>query len=425
MGRQLHTKPPIMTSLPTFPEITQEKIRGSENVSPEIQDLANRLASKHGNARIAKEKNGTHIYLPSPACILQDGRVELKKMHLSVNADKWLKGSDSCGLCHKTDTRYLVSELLAMPNLAERGIPDIEPRVTTNVPTAETHEKDSEGRWVPRAPGLCVPIDALPETHPAMQYLQSRFRERITPELLTEWADDFGMDFCVQECKDKHYQKLAGGFRKTPQGRVVFNIKQYGIYAGWQGRIPELEDEELGRKWYLHPDTLVYQGVKDGGIDCAGYQDFDPCKYLFGQGMSRNTLLMGLDAAIRWNKAHMPENGWMCVLVEGGMDMALIGAPSIAFLGKYFSPEHERIIAANFSTIYIFKDNDSAGKEAEGAIEKRLANYQKTIIPIEYDAAVVPALANPKLKIKDAARLLREEAWALIQAAYNKKFNKF
>ena len=68
-------------------------------LTPEITDLANRLAYIHGSVRVAIENSGMHLYLASPACLEEDGLIELTKKHLAVNVDKWLRGEMTPAPC--------------------------------------------------------------------------------------------------------------------------------------------------------------------------------------------------------------------------------------------------------------------------------------------------------------------------------------
>ena len=56
-----------------------------------IVRLANQLARIHGKVRITKEASGVHLYMASPICLREYGKAELYKMHLALNADKYLQ----------------------------------------------------------------------------------------------------------------------------------------------------------------------------------------------------------------------------------------------------------------------------------------------------------------------------------------------
>ena len=78
-------------------------------ISDEILVLAQQLSRLHGRVRVAAESGGVHLYIASPICLAQFGPDELlpSKMHLAVNADKYLgrppyeTANDFAAMCMK------------------------------------------------------------------------------------------------------------------------------------------------------------------------------------------------------------------------------------------------------------------------------------------------------------------------------------
>jgi len=135
-------------------------------------NLVQRLAELHGGARVAREHGGLHIYIASPVCLINDGKRELNKKHLSINIDRYFKrnqfrsqrgtyDSDLSGLCMKTGKPYRVSELLKLPPVECRNLPDID-EADTDIIIQEGREKylvmDSVGNFNPRYPGDSVGV---------------------------------------------------------------------------------------------------------------------------------------------------------------------------------------------------------------------------------------------------------------------------
>jgi hypothetical protein len=193
-------------------------------------------------------------------------------------------------------------------------------------------------------------------------------------ESLTE---QFGITYCEQERDDMFYRKLSKGFRATPQGRIVFYIIQDGVVRGWQARILEMERD--GYIWYWHPYkkqwTAVLQVMPEGKPKpLAGYEDWDPAKYVLAHGCARNECLMGYDAAVEYRK-HTGEN-W-CGLVEGPLDAGRCGAPVMSTMGKFFSATQALLVQkAGFSRVVYIADADAAGEQGKKYIHKQFSALQ-------------------------------------------------
>ena len=150
----------------------------------EVRALAHAMGQIHGDILISSESSGYHLNMASPVLLAQDGRVELSKRHLAVNASRYFgfgdfeklkpRSRDKCGLCMKSRRPYRVSELLDMLPLSLRGFPEFgDGKITDKVVTR--HEiDDGNGNLIPDHPGIVTPLLQLPPDHPALAYLAAR-----------------------------------------------------------------------------------------------------------------------------------------------------------------------------------------------------------------------------------------------------------
>ena len=111
--------------------LTSGELTTSE-IPKDIQNLAEALAKIHGSVVVLREEHGLHIRFASPICLAQEGRRELDKRHLYVNAERYFgmgqwaprRGTydaDMSALCMKTQRPYSLTKLLSMPRL-DHGI---------------------------------------------------------------------------------------------------------------------------------------------------------------------------------------------------------------------------------------------------------------------------------------------------------------
>ena len=135
--------------------------------------------------------------------------------------------------------------------------------------------------------------------------------------------------------------------------------------------------------FYYHPykniwfPTKVYDDEKDEWNLVPGEDKWDPPKYIIAYGAKRNEVLMGYDAALRFNEnkgARDPysysETSWIG-LTEGPLDAARLGAPFCAVMGKHFSaPQAE--LCRGFSQVVLAVQNDSASLEFKSRVTSRL-----------------------------------------------------
>jgi hypothetical protein len=385
------------------------------NAPAAILELAERIKLRHGDVRIAREKSGWHIYCASPIGLVENGRIELTKKHLAINAEKLLgigkfaakRGSysqDRTAQCMKTGKCYLISDLLQMPPLAARGI---QTKGTARVSVSDTSKslvRDAAGNLVPDVPGVTVPLSSLPADHPAIQYLTRRGYSIPALEF------QFGAAFCTQEAPESEelnrwYRRGPDGFYDTPQNRIIFYVDVKGVRRGWQARYIEAEAEKV--QYILHPYrnqwvATAQRDQKGKWAPLPGYDTLNLSKYKTAFGASRNEIVMGYDAAVQWNKANaLPRP--VCVISEGPLDAARIGAPGLAVMGKSLSENQARLVADYFRRVILVADNDKPGQEAKAKMFAELSEYLTDITCVD-----VPS------QYKDLGEMPYGEAMALL-----------
>ena len=396
----------------------------SEADVPEcVQKLAAVLGRIHGEVVIKNEKKGRHIYMASPAALMIDGRRELTARHMSINVDRYfglgkfrgIKGTynnDSCGLCHKTDTPYQLSALLSMPSLEKRGIPDAKQGVRIN--TRERHlVDDGQGNMIPDHPGEVVPVTDLLPGDPAYQYLIER-----RYNLKTLYAQ-FRCSYCFDEAPmsramERFYRKLPGDFRDTPQGRIIFYADLYGVQHSWQARIiDKVVNGCLHYYWHPYKKIWVLVRIKSGDkwnllpeFRDSEYE-WKPSKYRLALDSYRNEVVMGMDAAILWNKVARRGKKKICILCEGPLDAGRFGPPALAILGKYLSEHQAKVICREFDVVVWVGDNDKAGREGTARVKEQLAGK------VRLHVADVPA------PFKDPGEMETSDAWALVKPYFD------
>lgn len=399
----------------------------SAEIPTKILNLAQALARKHGDVHISREDGGIHLNMASPKCLEEDGLIELdpSKRHLAVNADKYFAlgkwaskigtyDNDRCARCMKYATVYNVSELLKMVPLSDRGFKTKlgGAKVSIGADNSNYLEDDGNGNMVAAPPGKVIPITMLPSNHPAAEYLTARGFD------LGSLEAQFDTSYCFEELpecevRQRHYRRLPGGFKDTPQGRIIFYADMLGVRRGWQARV--LDRREDTSKWYWHPyekewvATANLEGeewvptprfVTTEKRDGTAFK-FDPSKYRISRGASRNKLIIGLDAALKWNQANRKPGQYIIFICEGPLDAGRLGAPAVAILGKFLSEDQATIIAKFFNILVYVADNDKAGIEGANRIRKRMADKDLKFlyVPDEYkDIGETPQDVAEQLK---------------------------
>lgn len=385
-----------------------ENVSKSEGLSEadiprEVKLLALSLSRLHGDVVIRNEAHGLHLYMASPTALERDGEIEYDKRHLTVNADRYLgRGQwqnrvgtydrDRSAVCHKYGTKFTVSDLQNFPPPAPREGKNTRRVVYNNVVDREKYLiDDGQGHRIPNHPGVVVSLMDLPTHHPAIQYLRGRGYD---PARLVY---QFRCGYCEQELPENSetklfYKKLPGGFKDTPQGRLIFYVDVRGVQEGWQARILDMVEGDYKYHWHPYSKTWVPTHVRqnDDWVLLPDYQNspytWKPSKYRSANGMQRSAVIMGYDAAVQWNKRYFPSLPF-CVIVEGPLDAARFGPPGVAFMGKYLNEGQGELIAKSFRRVIYLLDNDAAGRESEASILRALdgkVDLRKVTIPANF-----------------------------------------
>lgn len=418
---------------PEEPDISFTSDLQNMGLPPEVEQLATALAMRHGSVLVSKETGGLHLNMACPHCLDSEGRRELTKRHLAVNAEKywqigkWNSGGhsrfnrtkDNVAKCMKCDRRFMVTDLLAWPTLSQRNIQDSRVGKVNFVDNTAWLVQDVYGNIIPGGPGdgspnAVIPVNQLPEDHPAVYYLRQRHYD------LNTLVDQFGCSYCAQEWAEnrqarRYYRKLPMGFRDSPQGRLIFFAYIEGVQRSWQQRL--LDIKVPGEGWAKQVE-LVWNGVTSfkwepvRGFDGAnwhlfpgydGEPEWSPSKYRTASGTQRNQVLFGYDAAVRWNRLHRPDKPPIVFSLEGPLDAGRLGPPAVAQIGKYLSDEQVALYAKQFSIVVLVPDLDEAGQKNVPSSVQRLKKAGLQVYILELSPTVLHNGVN--LPIKDTGDL--------------------
>lgn len=445
----------------------------------EVRKFAKLMSERQGcRVVIAREVSGYHVYIPCPACLEEHGRKELADPKYAINVSKHLAlgddfkdlrhegqtfdpialerrmrsretRDDKSGICMRTRQskaphRFNVRDLLDMRTITERH-PDIFARSEV---VGHAGSADREQNWevdpvsgvlCPPPPGVVVPITELPTSHPAVQYLLARGYD------LQRLYQQFRCSYCVEEYPEGKngifYRKMPGGWKDTPQGRIIFYSLVKGVPMTWQARYPEKVSADGRERYMLHPyweqaTRTVYTSDIPVGysmwshthtrpstghawipvppfdeLSQDGTLKFQPSKYRTAKYSSRQ--MMGWDAAIdRANKD--PDFVKWVVLCEGPLDAARVGPGGVALIGSSISADNASLVASNFHIVFTAFDEDKAGRGATEKVGKMLmsGNHRSSIIQL-----VIPLQISGG---KDLGDMSQEAFDALFRKARNK-----
>ena len=396
------------------------------NLPHQIKNLAEALAKKHGTVVASRGERGIELQMASPIALIHDGAVELDKRHLYVNAERYLGigqwhqkvgtyNADRSGWCMKYGKPFNVSDLLRMPPLESRGV---NAGKSPSVVVGSIERKlidNGKGNMVPPGPGEVVPILDLPEENPGVWYLKSRGYDLhiLTDQFRCAWCTK---ELPVDRAMGIYWKKLSLGFKRTPQGRIIFFADIGGVRQGYQARIPEAKED--GHKFYWHPYLGEWTHCEDWDEVSQKWLPspevkrsplgWDIAKYMTGPHVARSQILLGLDAAIRWNHDFRIEQP-VTIVTEGPLDAARWGPPAVAQLGKYLSPQQADLLAQNFSRVIYVMDDDTAGNVARKRVVTQLKGRVKLITPTlpEWNS-------ETNQRVKDPGDLAPAQAWDLV-----------
>ena len=404
----------------------------------QVQWLADALAKIHGSVHVTREKHGLHINLACPICLEKEGDCELRKRHLAVNADK------ACGtgiykayktqqtnktldqqhvsMCMKCKRTFSINALKAWKTLENRGIKASTVGKVSVADNTAWLVKDARGNIIPGGPGTVVPIHELPPEHPARMYLELRGYKD-----LRGLYEQMRVSFCTDEwpedpAKGRFYRKIhfksGPQISYSPRNRIIFYCDIEGVQRGWQQRVIEHVVGDI--KYYLHSATGQWIATERFSPEAGKFRllpelEYEnkeysaPSKYRSSNGIERNSVLFGYDAAVRWNMQHRPGRAPVAFLAEGPLDACRIGPPGIAQIGKFLSDSQVEILARRFSVAVLVPDNDKAGQDTKEDSMRRLSSKMKTRLwelPSQYkDIGEMPD-QEAKAKVQEILMLL-------------------
>lgn len=402
----------------------------SGSIPAEVKSLAEDLARIHGPVRISSEANGLQIYIPDPDGLREDGIRAIQDPKLAINPELYLgigrfnvdeyptkenrqlyrdfrsQGKEvPCAVSMKTKKRWSVSALLTMVPIHKR-MPNLNVRSKVTVGTiCKDMVYDEDGNLIPNWVGSTIPLWLLPNNHPAIEYLTKRGYDITT---LEQQFEACYCDCCLPEdrSRGRYYSKLPGGMRKCHQGRIILTIRMNGVRKGYQSRLIDKVENGNYYVWSDREEWLLIRRMKSDGTVEDIYppteefpKGFEVPKYLNATGSKRNELLMGYDAAVKFNEQRAYKDKY-CILCEGPMDAARLGPPAIAILGSSLSDIQADYLRASFGRICTVMDKDAAGKKCLEVINKRLPERVGTDIVLPNGC-------------KDAGDLSPEEAAAI------------
>lgn len=464
------------------------------NAPDQVLRWAKKITDKQGcEGHLRREKHGYHLYIPCPECLHTHGARELTDPKYSINisilcelgdaygrsvSSVWMPGGEyedaqirkrkeyGAGICMRTRSsrhphRIPLSELISMGTITSRH-PDIHTKASivgsVSSDDRESHwELDQEsGQMCPPPPGETVSMDSLPMDHPAVEYLTRRGYE------IQKLSEQFKLKFCTREYpvgeNGIYYRKMPGGWKDTPQHRVIFHAMIGGAPLTWQARLIEKVSDDGLDRYMLHPysggfypgddlgralaafgaekytgEAQMSRDDKRGGFWLHrwshvatrpnpaaewimlspfdelrdGRPRFQPSKYRTAKYSSRE--MMGWDAAVSAADASRDNLRW-AVLCEGPLDAARVGPGGVALIGSSISPVNAKKVAENFHIVFMGFDSDRAGKSATEKITPMLQDKRHKS-PILNHVLNMPIPSG-----KDLGDLRQEE--------YNTMFNR-
>lgn len=418
--------------------MSETELPGEKNIAlpREVDVVVKTLARKHGGGVLRHESNGLHLYLPCPECLALNGTKEIHAKHLTINIDKCFGlgkfkrkakhqlrmhngvRDQFAALCHKTNKKFTVGELIDYKSIEKRGIPGSAPGSVSMSCSNAVLTKDENGKDIPFPPGKVTPVMDLPADHPAVTYLTNRGYDPV------ELYKHMEVSYCYEETppdkrdtppQDKrgiYYRYMPDDWRDTPQGRIIFYARIRGAAKGWQARV--IDHVADGWKYYWHPYREEWVPVEKQAPDGTWLTRKDylgekyqwkPSKYRMAigvdpnRGVGRSSILMGYDAARAWCEDNQNS---VAVLTEGPLDACRLGPPGLAMLGKYLASNQADLLKG-FRKVVVVLDNDSAGQT--GLVRVKTICAEKNI---RLESCQVPA------NLKDLGEMSQEAANELI-----------
>ena len=368
-------------------------------LKPQYSTLITQLLKVHetGMLHYSIATSSFELRIPDPNLLIEDGPKELFSKHLYINLTKYIEQQHSApARCVKNGQVYTMLELLNMSPLKDRQdtIPwDIErflakyKQKTLIIPkTVLIADPDKEVDL----PGDCIPITELDTSHPAITYLLSR---GFTSDDLSNLYKQFKLSFCI---KSKHdfYKDEYMGLSKSPVGKLIFFIYQFGKLKGWQSRRLEKREGDTIYHFYYDHDNPYKTGWIPVGKYNTETKKIQPLpdvpkkvlesKYVIGFGTRASESLLGFDAALEHAKKSTGPK--QVVIAEGALDAAKFGIPACCVFGCRLSKAQATLLCNNFDQVFYLKDHDLAGEELKTSITQEFLQLYATdkLKEIEY-----------------------------------------
>jgi len=313
-----------------------------------------RFGSKY---RRSRGRNGVEFKVCCPFC-LRYGKTPDKSYKLYINPT-FRGGVYNCYRCPASGT---VGELLGKINGEEVAVQKKEAPLPTNV----------------APPGQMVDLTQLEADHPAIAYLTRRRSRVFDPAYMSYY---FGVQYCA--VGQRFGNEVDFLFDTT--NTLIFPVYMFGDLVGWQARMldePEsLTDEFLEMKRFPKNE--------DG-------EWILPPKYYTSPGFPKGRVIYNFDLARRHEVG---------VVSEGTFDVAAIGTPGMATLGKGITEYQARLLKTYFNKVVVALDPD-ASKESSAIV----ANLRMSIDVYEME-----------LGEQDPGDMLTDDIWKNISSGLERR----
>lgn len=292
-------------------------------------------------------ESGEYYRVNCPYC--GDTRFRLYFNHMWNTVDKDGKHGYRWMVCcfnEGCDTSKLENELKLYINVRAK------PQVAQDRPATEMFKETS-------LPGICVDLNKLPETHPAIQYIRGR---NFDP---AELQRDWGVVYCESAPADDN-GRIPGTdvVASLVVNRLVVPVYWQSKLVGWQARAT---NEWHKPKYYTMP------------------------------GLNKNHMLFNGDRAAKFRFG---------VVVEGVFDAFRVGARAAALLGKSLS-YHQRTLVHTYwgsGALCLMLDPEAA---------EEMDNIEKMLVPGSFRWGAFKMVLPDQ---RDPAEWDRESLWNMIAA---------
>jgi len=308
----------------------------------------------NGETRFYEAKGSHYLQVRCPYCKKSShGPDEKHHCHVHYEAE-WFK----CQRCGQSGSLPYLLHLKTPPQKTEvwesyTSTPEnrkLNPLLSARQKGLETTKKK---------PGITLPIEAIPKTHPAWQFLLA---EGFSEKKILQEAETHGIYLCTQG-----YQ-LTSNPLNTTTNRLIFDIKEGAKSYGWQARW-------LPRRWPKSPEDLQEEALVQ--------------KYLISPGLKKSYLLYNWTQAQAWD---------MWILVEGVKKVWKTGGFALSGFGIGNNPNPPEDLPEKTRSQYwsirllegkrpvgLLYDKDALDKAQETALKLQALGVCCQAIPIPKD----------------------------------------